>query len=67
MEAQSVKQCLRIGTRASQLALTQSEWVQEQIQQLLPGVTVELVRISTKGDRILDVPVAKSGVKGLYA
>ena len=66
MEEQSVKQCLRIGTRASQLALTQSEWVQEQIQQLLPGVTVELVRISTKGDRILDVPLAKVGGKGLF-
>lgn len=61
-----MKQCLRIGTRASQLALTQSEWAGEQIQQILPGVTVELVRISTKGDRILDVPLAKVGGKGLF-
>lgn len=61
-----MKQCLRIGTRASQLALTQSEWVREQIQQILPDVTVELVRISTKGDRILDVPLAKIGGKGLF-
>lgn len=61
-----MKRKLRIGTRASQLALTQSEWVREQILTLLPGVEVELVRISTKGDRILDVPLAKVGGKGLF-
>lgn len=66
VEEEGVKQCLRIGTRASQLALTQSEWVREQIEQILPNVTVELVRISTKGDRILDVPLAKIGGKGLF-
>lgn len=61
-----MKRKLRIGTRASQLALTQSEWVREQILALLPGVDVELIRISTKGDRILDVPLAKVGGKGLF-
>ena len=61
-----MKQLVRIGTRASQLALVQSEWVAAQVQRLLPGVRVELVHISTKGDRILDVPLAKVGGKGLF-
>lgn len=59
-------QRLRIGTRASQLALTQSQWVRDKVQALLPNTEVELVRISTKGDRILDVPLAKIGGKGLF-
>ena len=59
-------QRLRIGTRASQLALTQSQWVRDRVQALLPNTEVELVRISTKGDRILDVPLAKIGGKGLF-
>ena len=57
---------LRIGTRASLLAVTQSTWVKTQIEQAHPGVQVELVKISTKGDRILDVPLAKVGGKGLF-
>lgn len=61
-----MKRILRIGTRASVLALTQSEWVKGQIEARLPEVTVELVHISTKGDRILDVPLAKIGGKGLF-
>jgi len=61
-----VIQRLRIGTRASQLALTQSQWVRDKVQALLPNTEVELVRINTKGDRILDVPLAKIGGKGLF-
>ena len=57
---------LRIGTRASLLAVTQSTWVRDQIAQAHPGVRVELVKITTKGDRILDVPLAKVGGKGLF-
>ncbi|MGE4542759.1 MAG: hydroxymethylbilane synthase [Pedobacter sp.] len=57
---------LRIGTRASRLALWQAEWVQQQLQQLHPGLTVSLVPITTKGDKILDVPLAKVGGKGLF-
>jgi hydroxymethylbilane synthase len=57
---------LRIGTRASLLAVTQSTWVKSQIEQAHPGARVELVKISTKGDRILDVPLAKVGGKGLF-
>lgn len=57
---------LRIGTRASLLAVTQSTWVKNQIEQANPGTQVELVKITTKGDRILDVPLAKVGGKGLF-
>jgi len=57
---------LRIGTRASRLAVTQSNWVKDQIEKQYPDTTVELVRITTKGDKILDVPLAKVGGKGLF-
>lgn len=57
---------IRIGTRASMLAVTQSTWVKNQIEQQYPDTTVELVKIVTKGDKILDVPLAKVGGKGLF-
>ncbi|HBI15461.1 MAG TPA: hydroxymethylbilane synthase [Desulfobulbaceae bacterium] len=57
---------IKIGTRASLLAVTQSSWVKEQIEQRYPGTTVELVKITTTGDKILDVPLAKVGGKGLF-
>ncbi|MCL2790901.1 MAG: hydroxymethylbilane synthase [Desulfobulbus sp.] len=57
---------LRIGTRASLLAVTQSTWVKDRIEQAHPGIRVELVKITTTGDRILDVPLAKVGGKGLF-
>jgi len=57
---------LRIGTRASLLAVTQSTWVKNQIETTHPQTRVELVKITTKGDRILDVPLAKVGGKGLF-
>jgi hydroxymethylbilane synthase len=57
---------LRIGTRASLLAVTQSTWVKTQIEQAHPQTRVELVKITTKGDKILDVPLAKVGGKGLF-
>ncbi len=61
-----MKKHIRIGTRASLLALTQSTWTKEQIEKQHPGTTVELVKIITKGDKILDVPLAKVGGKGLF-
>jgi hydroxymethylbilane synthase len=61
-----MKTLLRIGTRASQLAVTQSTWVKNQIETTHPQIRVELVKITTKGDRILDVPLAKVGGKGLF-
>jgi hydroxymethylbilane synthase len=57
---------IRIGTRGSQLALWQASWVKTAIEQHAPGVTVALDIIKTKGDKILDVPLAKVGGKGLF-
>lgn len=57
---------LRIGTRASLLAVTQSTWVKTQIETKHPHVRIELVKITTKGDKILDVPLAQVGGKGLF-
>ncbi|OMH41165.1 hydroxymethylbilane synthase [Desulfurobacterium indicum] len=57
---------IRIGTRKSKLALWQSEWVKAQIQKKYPEIEVELVKIVTKGDKILDAPLAKIGDKGLF-
>jgi hydroxymethylbilane synthase len=56
----------RIGTRGSKLALTQSEWVKREVQTRHPEVRVELVKIKTKGDKILDSPLSKIGGKGLF-
>lgn len=57
---------LVLGTRGSKLALQQSQWVQARLQELAPGITITLQRIQTSGDRILDVPLAKIGGKGLF-
>jgi hydroxymethylbilane synthase len=57
---------LRIGTRGSQLALRQSEWVKEKMEAAHPGLRVELIRIKTTGDKILDSPLSKIGGKGLF-
>jgi hydroxymethylbilane synthase len=48
---------LRLGTRGSRLARTQSEWVADRIRAADPSLTVELVEIRTSGDRIVDVPL----------
>ena len=57
---------LRIGTRGSRLALAQSEWVKGKIEARYSDVQVELVRIKTTGDKILDSPLSKIGGKGLF-
>lgn len=57
---------LRIATRRSALALRQSEMVAEQLRQLHPDLDVELIPMTTKGDRILDTPLAQVGGKGLF-
>ncbi|GLI37727.1 hydroxymethylbilane synthase [Geobacter hydrogenophilus] len=57
---------LRIGTRASQLALWQANWVKGELEKRYPGMAVELVKIKTMGDKILDVPLAQVGGKGLF-
>ncbi|MBF0622179.1 MAG: hydroxymethylbilane synthase [Magnetococcales bacterium] len=57
---------IRIGTRGSLLALWQAKWVRGQLIANNPDLSVELVIIKTKGDKILDVPLAKVGGKGLF-
>lgn len=55
-----------IGTRGSKLALWQAEWVQAELKKLHPDLDIELEKIKTTGDKILDVPLAKVGGKGLF-
>ncbi len=57
---------LRIATRKSPLALWQAEHVAARLAQAHPGLRVELVGMSTQGDKILDTPLAKIGGKGLF-
>ncbi len=57
---------VRIGSRGSRLALVQSEWVRDELMRLHPGLHVEIEVIQTKGDKLLDAPLAKIGDKGLF-
>jgi hydroxymethylbilane synthase len=57
---------LVIATRGSQLALWQAHHVKARLEAVAPGITVELEVIKTSGDKILDVPLAKVGGKGLF-
>ena len=60
------KKTLRIGTRASQLALWQANWVKSELEKKHSGLEVTLTKIKTQGDKILDVPLAMVGGKGLF-
>ncbi|MDM3848330.1 MAG: hydroxymethylbilane synthase [Aphanizomenon gracile PMC649.10] len=57
---------IRIGSRKSQLALVQTYWVQAELQKSFPDITFEVHTMSTQGDKILDVALAKIGDKGLF-
>ncbi|BAY91504.1 MULTISPECIES: hydroxymethylbilane synthase [unclassified Tolypothrix] len=57
---------IRIGSRKSQLALVQTHWVKEQLQKSYPEIAFEVHTMSTQGDKILDVALAKIGDKGLF-
>jgi len=57
---------LRIGTRASALALIQADKVRRAVETNTPEMAAEIVKISTKGDKITDVPLYKTGVKGIF-
>ena len=61
-----MKKTLRIGTRGSQLALWQANWVKSALLAKDASLSIELVTIKTTGDKILDVPLAKVGGKGLF-
>ncbi len=60
------KNILRIATRQSPLALWQAEHVRDRLLQAHPGLSIELVRMVTQGDKILDSPLARIGGKGLF-
>ncbi|MDQ0417263.1 hydroxymethylbilane synthase [Croceifilum oryzae] len=55
-----------VGTRKSKLAMTQTNWVIDRLKEMEPNLTVELEKIVTKGDKILDVTLSKVGGKGLF-
>jgi hydroxymethylbilane synthase len=57
---------IRIASRKSQLALVQTYWVRDELQKHFPDRTFEVETMSTQGDKILDVPLAKIGDKGLF-
>ena len=57
---------IRIGTRGSELALWQTARVKALLEACHPGITVSVEKIKTTGDKILDVPLAKIGSKGLF-
>ena len=61
-----MKKTLRIATRKSPLAMWQAEFVKAELEKVFPALVIELLPMSTKGDKILDVPLAKIGGKGLF-
>src|SRR5207237_93914 len=62
----SAKEKIIIGSRGSELALWQSNWVKSELERLSVGLEVELQIIKTTGDKILDAPLSKIGDKGLF-
>ena len=62
----SIKNIIRVGSRASRLAVIQSEIVIRQIEDACPGVKAELVTMKTTGDKILDKTLDQIGGKGLF-
>ena len=60
------KRTIKIATRKSPLAIWQAEFVRESLLNLHPELNIELIRMTTQGDKILDTPLAKVGGKGLF-
>lgn len=60
------KQTIIIGTRGSELALWQANFIKSELKKIDPKLKIDLKLIKTKGDKILDVPLAKIGDKGLF-
>ncbi|MES9972148.1 MAG: hydroxymethylbilane synthase [Candidatus Thiodiazotropha sp.] len=61
-----MSQTITIATRKSPLAMWQAEHVAAELKKAHPGIQVELMGMTTQGDRILDTPLAKIGGKGLF-
>ena len=66
LPASTTIKTLKIASRESALALWQSRYIKAQLESLYPELVVEIVGMTTKGDQILDVPLAKIGGKGLF-
>lgn len=66
MSLVSQTRTVKIGSRKSQLALVQTYWVQQELQKNFPEINFEVETMSTQGDKILDVALAKIGDKGLF-
>ncbi len=60
------QETIRIATRKSPLAMWQAEYVRDRLMEAHPGLQVELLGMTTQGDKILDSPLAKIGGKGLF-
>lgn len=58
--------CIRVGSRDSQLALWQTNYVIDALKKHFPNVVFEIVGMKTKGDKLLDVSLSKIGDKGLF-
>jgi len=57
---------IRVGSRKSQLALVQTNWVIKRLQEQHPSVQFEVITLDTVGDNILDRPLSKIGEKALF-
>ena len=61
-----MKRTVKIGTRGSQLALWQAEFIKRSLAKHSPDIEFEIVVIKTTGDRVLDTALSKIGDKGLF-
>ncbi len=66
LEDYNLVNSIRIATRKSKLAICQAEYVKQKLQSLYPQLEVELIKLSSEGDRLLDVSLSKIGGKGLF-
>jgi hydroxymethylbilane synthase len=61
-----MKKVVKVGTRESDLARWQTSWVVTQLEEAFPDISFQIIPIKTKGDKILDVALARIGDKGLF-
>ena len=61
-----IRKPLKVGSRKSQLALVQTNWVIDQLKRFCPELEFEIVTLDTIGDNILDKPLSKIGEKALF-
>jgi len=66
VSAPTAQSGLRIASRRSQLAMVQTHWVRDALEQAHPGLRISIEAMATQGDKILDVALAKIGDKGLF-